>query len=238
MHNPATKNYYTIGLLVLFVAIVSAIYLNDFYKKDIDILNKRIFPTTDGATFTIFSGNRADAKKGGISIDMALKPGAVFHGMMALKNHDKKESHTYGIGITQDETKKDGITDLNPVLFQLEKHEIRVDPEGVVFIPYTLRIPQDMKQGKYRAIAAAQNIDPNTKKLNSGGIELNMAQGFHINITIDNNATQQSYIDLSKQARDIAMQLVIDKARLIAGITLAIACICLLLLHFFTKKKS
>ena len=231
-----SKNYYTIGLFVLFAAILSSVYLTSYYNKSVAELNRRIFPTIEKGYFTLFSMQTPVDTKG-IGVIAALRPGETYEGSVGIKSYDKTSRRTFRLAITPSENKSPDHTDLERSYVSFKTQDASIEPEGVAIIPFSIHIPNEAKPGKYEGVIAAKNVDNDSRKVKNGELILDVAQGINVNVTVGNDVTPYTYSDRSKQAKDIAKSLVINRVRYIAAFILLLMSGYLIYLHFASKAK-
>jgi len=226
------------GVLLLLMVFVSVYYLNIFYNRTMEDLNKKIFPThAKPFGFTLFN---AYAKKGEAEsgkIYASLKPGEKFTGLLGLKNHDDKESHTFmiSVGIADENKKTEGNSSL-PVV-KLATSDLYIAPENVSFIKYTIEVPKDAKKGTYKTNFSSRIADKNAPKFRQGNIILELAVGVDIRVEVTDNPAKYEYNDLSDQSRSAAWNIAMFRARYIGAILLAIITFTLLYKSYKLKTN-
>jgi hypothetical protein len=119
---------------------------------------------------------------------------------------------------------------------ELSNNYFRLEPEEVKFIGYKLIVPEDVKKGVYRGVVSAYS--PDLKKIEQNGVELKMAIGVPIEVTVGENLPDRQYDVLSDQANDVAKKYLFVRTLYVLSGIFAIGTLYFLIMAFKYDRKE
>lgn len=235
----------------LVIVLVVVAYLQHSYYATLNDLFEQVSPSKNDSTFNFFSGDRNVTNDDNYphSIDLNLKPGDTFSGVFVAQNNDDKtrkftisSSNIRAVdkfekgNLTEQLEKSGGVEKVLPSLTFQHKTEFAINKRGIEIIEYTLKLPTNIKEGKYM-MGPALKLERSTKSKQSGAsIDLYTAVGIVMNLEVSNDPVYYKYEPLiSKEPYEAAKNITITKLRFILATILGLISLFFILKHFKIK---
>jgi hypothetical protein len=211
------------------------------------MLFEKIIPTVSEGGFSFFSGDKnvTEDKVYPTTLSLALKPGDDFSGTLVIKNRDQDKKKfrlnidefklDTGTATDTDTDSKDKEELVLPGMKFTGKKSLIIGPGELGITYYTIHIPENIKEGKYKTVASAvfDKSEAYKDQKTGGVVNLFPAVGVKVKIDVSKNPNYFKYEPLiSKEPFAIAKSVVITEARIIFAVILGALSLFFLYKHF------